>query len=175
VKPTFGIWEGQIEKKKFGWGLNKKNKNKNLGVKFYLFLGFFFYYYFFIFVRGNFEAWGPTPSGSAFVLNHQHSLPTFIGVELLSMCLRMYVFHGDNFNSVEAESGVFLPANENLTRKPETKKIKRLQYTRFFHLLQPTSLQTLLIFSDAASAQDERCCRPKAAAHAGTSEKIPHR
>jgi len=35
----------------------------------------------------------------------------------------------DNFNSVVAESGVFLPANENLTRKPETKKkTKYMQY-----------------------------------------------
>jgi hypothetical protein len=33
----------------------------------------------------------------------------------------------DNFNSVVAESGVFLPANENLIRKPETKKKKKIK------------------------------------------------
>jgi hypothetical protein len=29
---------------------------------------------------------------------------------------------GNNFNSVLAKSAIFLPANENLTRKPKTKK-----------------------------------------------------
>lgn len=35
---------------------------------------------------------------------------------------------GNNFNFVLAESGVFLPANENLTRKPKTKKPQFCQW-----------------------------------------------
>jgi hypothetical protein len=89
----------------------------------------------------------------------------------------------DNFNSVVAESGVFLPANENLTRKPETKKKNQIHAMHLIfssatayklgnspHILSPTRLRRTL-----PPPKDERCRHPKAAAQARTSEKISHR